>query len=516
MAYYQLEDGSVYTAKQYKRRWPGGKAPSPAARRILGIKVLTKKQYEAAKQRGNPSKTGRWVDPMAQTRKMKAYKPVKKRSKKKGSGKNPSHRKGTLTQARAAAKIRLQGMPLGSIVMVGQWLDTGKHEAKTGGGSNWAHKMFMPVEQWTSVPYKTKPGKKMVKVDIPKGKRKNPYRSFDRRELVKHTAKYDLYVFYRKNSIVGWNIVPKGSSKPTGFYVSRSHIEDIKGVKFPRSITTAKMKKNPHPSSMFNEDKPDWLIYAKAPGMSRYEPLDLSEGGTVKNLIYATRFPYSQEAKVDSIIAKLRKQAPHIKVEKRSATGTRKNPKRKVYDPFTGKMVPVKPLKVQMGGGLITSGGKVVYDGRKKKTKKKAVNPPPLPSTVIPAYGHDYKTKAKAVQSWEDGKDWIIADHFSPWDGKPISIRDFPLGSSVNLRYDRGRKVTRYTHGSSGAQRLKKAPRKARRSFADQIKTYSMPELEDLMMELRQKLTKQRPGTPKQKALLKKYIAVSDRLHSRL
>lgn len=153
-----------------------------------------------------------------------------------------------------------------------------------------------------------------------------------------------------------------------------------------------------------------------------------------------------------------------------------------------------------------------VWEGGPLAKPKK--NPPPLPSTVIPGYGRDYTTKAQAVQSWEDGKDWIIADHFSPWNGKPISIRDFPLGSSVILRYAKLRKTTKYTHGSSGAQRMKKA--KKRTSFASKIKTMSLIELEDLGMDLRQKLTKQRPGTPRQKELLKQYLAVSDLLHSRI
>lgn len=135
-------------------------------------------------------------------------------------------------------------------------------------------------------------------------------------------------------------------------------------------------------------------------------------------------------------------------------------------------------------------------------------NPPQLPSTVVPSYGRDYKTKAQAVQAWEDGKDWIISDHFNPWDGKPISIKDFPMGSSVNLRYDRLRKVTRYTHGTSGAQRLKKSA--PRRSYESKLRTMSLPELEDELYDIRRLLTKQRPGSPRQKELLKKYTQVLD------
>jgi len=41
------------------------------------------------------------------------------------------HRKGTISNARSAAKSRLEYMPFGTGVIVGQWLDTGEYEAKT-------------------------------------------------------------------------------------------------------------------------------------------------------------------------------------------------------------------------------------------------------------------------------------------------------------------------------------------------------------------------------------------------
>ncbi len=41
---YRLSDGTVMTAAQYKRIWPGGKCPGPKARRLLGITVSSGKR----------------------------------------------------------------------------------------------------------------------------------------------------------------------------------------------------------------------------------------------------------------------------------------------------------------------------------------------------------------------------------------------------------------------------------------------------------------------------------------
>jgi hypothetical protein len=41
---YRLSDGTIMTAAQYKRIWPGGKCPSPAARRLLGITAVSGKR----------------------------------------------------------------------------------------------------------------------------------------------------------------------------------------------------------------------------------------------------------------------------------------------------------------------------------------------------------------------------------------------------------------------------------------------------------------------------------------
>lgn len=63
-------------------------------------------------------------------------------------------------------------------------------------------------------------------------------------------------------------------------------------------------------------------------------------------------------------------------------------------------------------------------------------------TTLIPGYGRDYKT-AKAVKAdWKAGKDFIIADIFNPWDGKPCSIRDMG-NEQVMIRFCRLTKITK-------------------------------------------------------------------------
>ena len=59
---------------------------------------------------------------------------------------------------------------------------------------------------------------------------------------------------------------------------------------------------------------------------------------------------------------------------------------------------------------------------------------------VVPAYGRDYKSAKAAKADWKAGKDFIINDFFSHYDGKPCSIRD--TKDQVMIRYDRLRKVT--------------------------------------------------------------------------
>lgn len=42
--------------------------------------------------------------------------------------------------------------------------------------------------------------------------------------------------------------------------------------------------------------------------------------------------------------------------------------------------------------------------------------------TVVPCYGRDYKSKAKAIADWHAGKDFRISNYFDPYDGKPVNM----------------------------------------------------------------------------------------------
>lgn len=59
---------------------------------------------------------------------------------------------------------------------------------------------------------------------------------------------------------------------------------------------------------------------------------------------------------------------------------------------------------------------------------------------VTPAYGRDYRSRNEAMKHWYEGKDFILQDPSSPWDGKPVNIED-AKGAPVYLRYKNKRKV---------------------------------------------------------------------------
>jgi hypothetical protein len=56
--------------------------------------------------------------------------------------------------------------------------------------------------------------------------------------------------------------------------------------------------------------------------------------------------------------------------------------------------------------------------------------------TVTPAHGRDYTSAKAAAQAWRDGKDFLLADPRSPWNGRPISSRDC-ADQAVRIRYAR-------------------------------------------------------------------------------
>jgi hypothetical protein len=63
--------------------------------------------------------------------------------------------------------------------------------------------------------------------------------------------------------------------------------------------------------------------------------------------------------------------------------------------------------------------------------------------TLQPAYGRDYKSKRAIEVALEDGKDFILNQYGSPWDGKYVSAGQLvdEGHDEVNVRYNGDRKV---------------------------------------------------------------------------
>lgn len=66
-------------------------------------------------------------------------------------------------------------------------------------------------------------------------------------------------------------------------------------------------------------------------------------------------------------------------------------------------------------------------------------------ATLTPAYGRDYTSAKAAEADYLKGRDFVLNDAFSPWDGKPCSCRDFP-GQEVKIRYNRRRNTVLVTY----------------------------------------------------------------------
>ena len=57
--------------------------------------------------------------------------------------------------------------------------------------------------------------------------------------------------------------------------------------------------------------------------------------------------------------------------------------------------------------------------------------------TVTPAYGRDYKSGKDAKAAWNSGKDLIVQDITSRYDGKPINKQDADgAGIKIMIRYN--------------------------------------------------------------------------------
>lgn len=64
--------------------------------------------------------------------------------------------------------------------------------------------------------------------------------------------------------------------------------------------------------------------------------------------------------------------------------------------------------------------------------------------TLTPAYGRDYKSAKAAKADFEAGKDFVIADFFHPYSGKPCNREDLAREGvdRVQIRYKQLRCTT--------------------------------------------------------------------------
>ena len=61
-------------------------------------------------------------------------------------------------------------------------------------------------------------------------------------------------------------------------------------------------------------------------------------------------------------------------------------------------------------------------------------------TTLVPAYGRDYKSAKEVKEAWEQGHDFIIANLQDTDDGRPIN-KEQAEGRSFNIRYCRLTKI---------------------------------------------------------------------------
>jgi hypothetical protein len=61
--------------------------------------------------------------------------------------------------------------------------------------------------------------------------------------------------------------------------------------------------------------------------------------------------------------------------------------------------------------------------------------------TITPAYGADYTSAKAAKDAFLFGRDFILQDFESFFDGKPCNLPNFKPGLTVNIRYKKLRSV---------------------------------------------------------------------------
>jgi len=64
--------------------------------------------------------------------------------------------------------------------------------------------------------------------------------------------------------------------------------------------------------------------------------------------------------------------------------------------------------------------------------------------TLVPAYGRDYTSKRAVLAAWNANRDFLVADLFSQWDGKPVNRADLERTTGpqqVQIRYKRLKRI---------------------------------------------------------------------------
>jgi hypothetical protein len=56
-------------------------------------------------------------------------------------------------------------------------------------------------------------------------------------------------------------------------------------------------------------------------------------------------------------------------------------------------------------------------------------------TTLVPLPGRDYKSAKAVKEAWDSGKDFIVCDMFSLWDGKYANKESF--SDCVSVRYNK-------------------------------------------------------------------------------
>ena len=65
-------------------------------------------------------------------------------------------------------------------------------------------------------------------------------------------------------------------------------------------------------------------------------------------------------------------------------------------------------------------------------------------NVVSPAYGRVYTSAKAAKADWAAGKDFTM-ENVGRYMGKPCSIRDFPEGDTMEIRYGKNGRLTELT-----------------------------------------------------------------------